>query len=146
MNPASRRISPRAKDSEHEGTVLKEGEWRLIAVRGATTVHADTAEQIQERTSELVEEMMLRNEIKEDALVSIIFTATPDLTADFPAVAARSIGLSQVPLLCSQEIPVDGAIERCVRVLMHAYSDRPRAEVRHVYLHDAKQLRTDLPE
>src|SRR5665811_520439 len=91
---------------------MREGEWRLVAVRGATTVEEDTAEQIGERSAELLETMMERNSIRQDAIVSIIFTATPDLVAEFPAVAARNMGLSMIPLLCSQEIPVAGSVER----------------------------------
>ena len=125
---------------------MREGEWRLVAVRGATTVEEDTAEQIGERSAELLETMMERNSIRQDAIVSIIFTATPDLVAEFPAVAARNMGLSMIPLLCSQEIPVAGSVERCVRVLMHIYSVKARDEIRHAYLHGAQQLRTDLPE
>jgi len=125
---------------------MREGEWRLAAVRGATTVEEDDAGQVAQRTAELLETMMERNDIRDDAIVSIIFTATPDLVSDFPAVAARNIGLSKVPLLCSQEIPVAGSIERCVRVLMHVYSIRHRNDIRHAYLHGARQLRTDLPE
>ena len=125
---------------------MREGEWRLVAVRGATTVDEDTPAEIGEKTGELLKQMMERNDIREDAIVSIILTATPDLVSDFPAVAARNLGLSQVPLLCSQEIPVKGSIERCIRVLMHAYSIKAREEIRHAYLHGARQLRTDLPE
>lgn len=125
---------------------MRKGEWRLVAVRGATTVEADTPEQVQERTAELLQEMMERNDIRSDAIVSIIFTTTPDIVCEFPAVAARGIGLSEVPLLCSQEIPVEGSIAMCIRVLMHTYSLKHRAEIRHAYLHGAKQLRTDLPE
>lgn len=123
---------------------------KLVAIRGATTVEEDTAEQIGERTAEVLAAMMERNTIEPDDIVSIIFTATHDLVADFPAAAARGMGLSQVPLLCSQEIPVKGSVERCVRVLMHAYSARGAGrrhnDIRHVYLHGARQLRTDLPE
>ena len=125
---------------------MRDGEWQLVAVRGATTVDEDTAEQTRARTAELLQEMMERNDIREDAIVSIIFTATPDLVSDFPAVAARSIGLSKVPLLCSQEIPVAGSVERCIRILMHTYSLKARDEIRHAYLHGARQLRTDLQE
>lgn len=125
---------------------MRDGEWGLVAVRGATTVEEDTAEQVAERTAELLEAMMERNDIREDAIVSIIFTATPDLVADFPAVAARNMGLSKIPLLCSQEIPVAGSIERCVRVMMHVYSIKVRDDIRHPYLHEARQLRTDLLE
>jgi len=125
---------------------MREGEWRLAAIRGATTVEIDAAEQIRERTVELLQSMMECNDIHPDTIVSIIFTATPDLVSEFPAVAARNIGLSQIPLLCSQEIPVTGSVERCIRVLMHTYTGKPRSEIRHAYLHAAKQLRTDLPE
>ena len=80
-----------------------------------------------------------------DDIVSVILSATPDLRADFPAVAARSICLSHTPLLCCQEIPVEGAVERCVRVLLHVYLPAG-SDVHHVYLHGARQLRLDLPE
>ena len=125
---------------------MKEDGWRLVAVRGATTVDSDTPEDIRERTGELLYEIMQRNNIDPGDIVSIIFTATPDLVSDFPAVAARNMGLSHTPLLCSQEIPVAGAVARCVRIMMHAYSPRTKDEIRHAYLHDARQLRTDLPE
>lgn len=125
---------------------MKEGEWRLVAIRGATTVDDDTSEQILERTSELLRAMISRNEINHDDIVSIIFTATADLSADFPAVAARRLGLSRIPLLCSQEINVNGSIKQCIRVMMHTYTNRERDDIRHSYLHEARQLRTDLPE
>jgi chorismate mutase len=118
---------------------------RLRALRGATSVDADTSAAVAERTGELLETLLERNEVARDDIVSIIFTATPDLRSDFPAVAARRLGLSRTPLLCCQEIPVDGALGRCVRVLMHVYLPTSRA-LRHVYLHEARQLRLDLPE
>jgi len=118
---------------------------RLRALRGATTVDADTSEAIRERTAELVTTLLERNALAVGDVVSVIFTATADLSADFPAVAARSVGLSGTPLLCSQEIPVVGAIERCVRVLVHCYLPAERA-AHHVYLRGARQLRLDLPE
>jgi chorismate mutase len=118
---------------------------RLRALRGATTVDADTSEAIRERTAELVTTLLQRNALAVDDVVSVIFTATADLTADFPAVAARSVGLSGTPLLCSQEIPVAGAVARCVRALMHCYLPAGRG-AHHVYLHGARQLRLDLPE
>jgi chorismate mutase len=121
-------------------------DWRLIAIRGATTVDADTSEQVLERTSEVLNEIISRNGVAAADIVSIIFTATGDVVSDFPAAAARSIGLSRVPLLCSQEIPVTGSVERCIRVLMHCYSALEPDEIRHPYLHAARQLRTDLPE
>jgi len=115
------------------------------AVRGAITVERDSADAIHEGTSELLREVLGRNELVADDLVSIIFTATPDLTTEFPAVAAREMGLSGVPLLCAREIPVEGAMPLCVRVMIHCYFAEER-EIRHVYLRDARQLRTDLPE
>jgi len=118
---------------------------RLRALRGATTVEADTSERIHRRTAELVRTLLVRNELEVEDIVSVIFTATSDLTADFPAVAARAAGLSGTPLLCSQEIPVAGAVERCVRVLVHCYLPMGAA-AHHVYLHGARQLRLDLPE
>jgi len=118
---------------------------RLRALRGATTVEADSSEAIRARTAELVERLLERNALPVDAIVSVVFSATPDLTADFPAVAAREIGLSGTPLLCCQEIAVAGAVPRCVRVLMHCYLDEG-VEPHHVYLHGARQLRLDLPE
>jgi chorismate mutase len=118
---------------------------RLRALRGATTVETDTSEAIRERTAELVERLLERNALPAGDIVSVVFSATPDLTADFPAVAARSVGLSGTPLLCCQEIAVAGAVERCVRVLMHCYLDEGRPP-HHVYLHGARQLRLDLPE
>ena len=124
---------------------MREGEWRLVAVRGATTADEDEAVQVRERTAELLGEMMQRNDIREDSLVSIIFTATTDLVSEFPP-RRRGMGLARIPLLCSQEIPVTGSIERCIRVLMHVYSMKPRQDIRHAYLHAARQLRTDLPE
>ncbi len=117
----------------------------LRAVRGAITVEADTAEAIAEATCELLDGVLGRNGLAVEDLVSIIFTATHDLTAEFPAVAARQMGLSAVPLLCAQEIPVAGSMPRCVRVLVHCYAP-PERPVRHVYLREARQLRLDLPE
>jgi len=118
---------------------------RLVALRGATTVDRDESGDIRERTAELLRELLKRNALSIEDVVSIVFTATSDLQADFPAVAAREIGLSHTPLLCAQEIPVAGAVERCVRVLIHCY---PSAGVKahHVYLREARQLRLDLPE
>jgi len=118
---------------------------RVAAVRGAISVPEDTSEAIRARTAELLEAVLGRNGLSAEDLVSIIFTSTADLVADFPAVAAREMGLSTVPLLCTREIPVAGSLPRCVRVMVHCY---PPAEtpIRHVYLGEARQLRTDLPE
>ncbi|MEA2452713.1 MAG: chorismate mutase [Actinomycetota bacterium] len=90
--------------------------------------------------------MLARNDVAIDDLVSLIFTTTADLNAEFPAAAARGIGIAHVPLLCAQEIAVPGDVPRCIRVLMHLYSAHDYASLRHVYLGEARQLRTDLPE
>lgn len=117
----------------------------LKAVRGAITVDEDTPEAIAEGTTALVTAVIERNLLETEDIVSMIFTATPDLHADFPAASARRLGLASVPLICAQEIPVAGAMPRCVRVMVHCYAPRSRP-VRHVYLREARQLRTDLPE
>jgi chorismate mutase len=116
---------------------------RLRALRGATTVEQNTAEAILAATDELLRALIDRNELASDEMVSCIFTCTDDLDAEFPAVAARALGLSSVPLLCAREIDVPGALPRVIRVLLHAYAD-PQSEVRHVYLRDAVGLRADL--
>jgi chorismate mutase len=115
------------------------------AVRGATQVERDERELVIEATAELVAAVLERNGIATDDLVSVIFTATPDLTAEFPAYAARAIGITDVPFLCATEIDVPGALPRVIRLLAHVESDLARDEVRHVYLRGAAQLRTDLP-
>ncbi len=115
-------------------------------LRGATTVDADTAEQVTERSQELMRELMERNGLVEDDIVSILFTATGDVTSIFPATAVREIGFGAVPLLCAAEIPVPGAMPLCIRALLHVYTARPREEMHHVYLHGAQTLRDDLPD
>ncbi len=117
----------------------------LRALRGATTCGVDTPQAITEATIELLGEMMARNGVDHDDVVSVLFTTTPDLVATFPATAAREIGFGDVPLLCASEIAVPGAMARCVRVLMHLYTTRPRTELHHVYLRQAVSLRDDLP-
>jgi len=116
---------------------------RLIALRGATTVEANEADAILAATGELMGELLARNKLDAAAIVSCIFTLTDDLDAEFPAVAARQIGLSRVPLLCTREIPVPGALPRVIRVLLHCY---PPVGVspQHVYLGEARTLRLDL--
>lgn len=125
---------------------LPEQDRSIWAVRGAITVDKDDMEEIRVRTAELLREILVRNDIHGKEIVSIIFTATPDLVSDFPAVAARDIGLSDVPLLCTQEIPVQGSISRCIRVLLHFNTNLERNAIRHVYLRKARQLRLDLHE
>ena len=119
---------------------------RVRALRGAITVARDDPAEIVAATTELLKEMLARNDAAPDDLISVVFTATADLTSEFPAAAARSLGISDVPLLCAQEIPVPGAVPHCIRVLMHLYTERDYASLRHVYLRDARGLRTDLPE
>src|SRR3954452_10344249 len=116
---------------------------RLRALRGATTVDSNDAEAILDGTEELVREVMERNDLSADDMVSCIFTCTNDLDAEFPAVAARNLGLSSVPLLCAREIDVSGALPRVIRLLLHCYAD-PETEPRHVYLREAESLRRDL--
>jgi chorismate mutase len=119
---------------------------RVRALRGATTLEMDERTHLLERTQELIAELFARNGLDEDDLVSIVFTATGDVHSAYPAEAAREAGITHVPLLCARELEIDGGIARCVRVLVHAYTDRDARELRHVYLHAARQLRTDLPE
>jgi len=116
---------------------------RLYALRGATTVDADERDAILSATTELMHELLARNGLAPEHLVSCLFTVTPDLHAEFPAVAAREMGLSAVPLMCAQEIDVPGAMARVIRVLVHCYMpDGRRAQ--HAYLGDAARLRLDL--
>ena len=113
-------------------------------VRGATTVENDDPGHIAERTSELVRILVDSNGIHAEDVASAIFTATPDLTAVFPAVAARAVpGWEGVPLLCAGEIPVAGALARCIRVLIHWNTDRASSQVRHAFLRGARGLRPE---
>ncbi|WP_055483001.1 chorismate mutase [Sphaerimonospora mesophila] len=116
------------------------------AVRGAIQVDADDRESIIAGTTELVTEVMTRNNLTTDDVISVIFTATPDLTAEFPALAARKLGFHEVPLLCSTEIDVPGALPRVVRLMAHIDTDRPRQEIQHVYLRGAVALRVDIAQ
>jgi chorismate mutase len=116
------------------------------ALRGATTVDADTEEQISERVQTLVASMLEANGVSKDDLISIVFTATDDITAMFPATAARAMGLGDVPLLCARELDVKGGTPLVIRVLMHMNTDKARGELHHVYQEGARALRDDLPE
>lgn len=115
------------------------------ALRGATTVDIDEPAHITQRIVALLTEMMARNGVDHDSLVSIVFTTTKDIRSMFPAAAARTMGLGDVPLLGALEADIEGGTSRCVRVLMHLTTDRPRSDLRHVYLEGAKHLRDDLP-
>jgi chorismate mutase len=116
---------------------------RLFALRGANTVQRNEAEAILAATDELLRELLGRNELGAEALVSCIFTLTEDLDAAFPAVAARRLGLNRVPLLCAREVPVPGSMPRVIRALVHYYAAEEHTP-RHVYLGEARALRTDL--
>jgi chorismate mutase len=116
---------------------------RLYALRGANSVGANEADAILEATDELMRELLERNDLAPERMVSCIFTMTDDLDAEFPAVAARRLGLDRVPLLCTREIPVPGSLPRVIRVLVHYYADEDH-ESRHAYLGDARSLRVDL--
>jgi chorismate mutase len=115
------------------------------AVRGATQVDRNERDDVLDATAELVSAVLERNSLSPADLISVIFTATPDLTADFPAYAARAMGITDVPFLCATEIDVPGAMPRVVRLLAHVDTDLGRDDVRHVYLRGAAALRTDLP-
>ena len=115
------------------------------AVRGATTVDEDTAPAITERVVALLRQILERNGLDEDDIISILFTATDDIVSTFPATAARAMGLGAVPLICARELSITGSVSRCIRVMLHVETERSRNEIHHVYLEGAKGLRDDLP-
>lgn len=115
------------------------------AVRGATTVENNTAENIGSATLELLKNILESNNIEEDDIVSVIFTLSPDLNADFPAKAARiHLGWDKTPMVCAMEVPVPGSLEKCIRVMITFYTTLSKNEVKHVYLGQAQALRPDL--
>jgi len=116
---------------------------RLFALRGATTVDENEAEAILSATDELMRELMARNVLDAEHMVSCLFTLTEDLDAQFPAVAARRIGLSNVPLMCAREVPVPGSLPKVIRVMVHYYAPEDHRPS-HVYLREARILRADL--
>lgn len=120
----------------------------VAALRGATTLDADTRDEVLARTSELLGALMVRNGLSAADMISLVFTATSDIHSEFPAAAVRAAGISDVPMLCARELEIEGgsAIPLCIRVMAHVHTDRPRAELRHAYLRGAGQLRSDLPE
>ena len=117
----------------------------LRALRGATTVDDDTPEQVRQRVVSLLQAMFSRNDVDHDDVISIVFTATDDVRSLFPAAAARTIGLGDVPMLCARELDIVDSTPRCIRVLIHLDTARSRSELRHVYLEGASALRDDLP-
>ena len=116
------------------------------AVRGATTVDRDTPEAITERVVALLEQILERNGLVEDDIISILFTATEDIVSTFPATAARSMGLGAVPLICARELAITGSVAHCIRVMLHVTTEHSRDEIHHVYLEGAQGLRDDLPD
>lgn len=116
------------------------------ALRGATTVESDEADQVRARTVALLQEIVDRNGIDHDDIISVLFTATDDIHSIFPAAAARDIGFGDIPLICARELDIVGSTPLCIRVLMHLNTSLSRSELRHVYLEGASGLRDDLPE
>ena len=119
------------------------GNWSCRGIRGATTAEANTAEDILEVTEELMRAVITLNELEPDDVASVIFTTTPDLTATFPALAAREIGWTEVPLMCAHEMAVPGSLQKCVRVMIHVNTTRTVAEIKHVYLKGSRELRPE---
>ena len=119
------------------------GAWSCRGIRGATTAVANTAEDILEVTEELMRAVIVLNELDPEHVASVIFTTTPDLTATFPALAARAIGWTEVPLMCAHEMAVPGSLQKCVRVMIHVNTTRSAAEIKHVYLKGARELRPE---
>ncbi len=115
------------------------------AVRGAIQVDQDDRQQVLDATTELIQSVLERNGLTQEDLISVVFTATPDLVSEFPAYAARQLGFVDVPLMCATEISVAGAMPRVVRLLAHVETDLPRSGITHSYLRGAAALRRDLP-
>jgi chorismate mutase len=124
----------------------KEHPVAVRAIRGAVQLDADQREHMLASVAELISAILDRNSLHVDDLISIVFTATPDLHCEFPAVGARDIGITDVPLLCAQEIDVAGAMPRVIRILAHAETGRSKSEVQHVYLRGAVALRKDIAQ
>lgn len=116
------------------------------AVRGAVQLERDDAEHMDEQVSQLMTAVLERNALTADDLISVWFTATPDLRSDFPAAAARKLGIADVPLICAQELDIEGAMPRVVRILAHVESERPKSGIQHVYLGSAAALRKDIAQ
>ena len=113
-------------------------------IRGATSVVENDKNEIISKTTELLQTIISENNIEKEDIVSVIFTVTDDVSAEFPAVAARELGWTTVPLLCTREIPVPGSLQSCIRVLFHINTEKSQNEIKSIYLHDAKKLRPDL--
>lgn len=118
-------------------------EWRCRGIRGATTVENNEREEILEATRELLGRMIETNGIEAEDVASVIFSTTPDLNAEFPALAARQLGWHDAALLCTHEMAVPGALPRCIRILIHWNTPKPMKEIQHIYIRDARNLRPD---
>jgi chorismate mutase len=116
------------------------------AIRGATCLTEDSSAQMTEAVVELLSEIMARNSVSKDDIVSVLFTATPDLHSAFPASAARSLDFGDVPLICAQEIDVTGALSKVIRVMVHVETSLPKSDIKHVYLRGAEVLRQDIAQ
>ncbi|MEZ0165131.1 chorismate mutase [Kineococcus sp. LSe6-4] len=116
------------------------------AVRGAVQVDVDEREEVLARTRDLVAEVISANELSLDDFISVIFTSTADLVSEFPAVAARELGMGDVPLMCARELEIEGSMPRVIRLMAHVETTRTRAQVRHVYLNGAQALRRDIAQ
>ncbi len=132
--------APPEEQERDEATVA------VRAIRGAVQVDADERELVIEATAELVSEVMRRNGLSPGDVISVLFTATTDLTSEFPALAARKVGFSDVPLMCASEIAVPHGMPRVVRLMAHVETGRPRSELHHVYLRGAQALRLDIAQ
>ncbi len=113
-------------------------------VRGAVTVESNTKEEIVSKTGELLEALIKKNDINVEDVASVLFSVTDDLDAEFPAVAARKMGWIYTPLFCTKEIPVQGSLKGCIRILMHVNSEKKQSEMIQIYMYEAKKLRPDL--
>ncbi len=118
----------------------------IRAIRGATCLTANDVEEMNGAVAELIDQMLNRNKVSQDAVISIFLTGTPDLTCAFPAAGIRIHGLTDVPLMCAQEMNVDGALERVIRIMAQVETDQSRNEIEHVYLRGAEVLRADLTQ
>jgi chorismate mutase len=116
------------------------------AIRGATQLDADDRDHLLTSVDELIRAILEQNELVTDDLISMVFTSTPDLHSEFPALAARELGIGDVPLICAQEIDVAGALPRVIRVMVHVHSELGRDQIKHVYLRGAVALRKDLAQ
>lgn len=119
-------------------------EWRLRGIRGAITIDENSPQAIHEAVRELLDSIQKENRFSLEDVAAVYFTSTPDLTATFPATAARGAGWDRVPLLCAVEVAVEGAPGRCIRVMILVNTNKTQAEISHVYLREARRLRPDL--